>query len=108
MSDLVLENFSDLTYFDNLALYYICNETPPKTLALVFLEGDSKVVGSMLGLLDPKRREYIHSLMASQKEAGEEERKSALSGMLIIAEGLLSRNLIEKKGRYYYGTKKEP
>ena len=26
--------FQDLTYLDNLALFYVCNETPPVTLAL--------------------------------------------------------------------------
>lgn len=98
--------FQDLTYLDNLALFYVCNETPPATLALAFLHGDPKVVGSMLGVLDGKRREYVHSLMASQKEATLEKKESAVSGLLIIAEGLLSRNLIEKRGNFYYGTEK--
>ena len=92
--------FQDLTYLDNLALFYVCNETPPSTLALAFLHGDPKVVGSMLGILDGKRREYVHSLMASQKDV------DLVSGLLIIAEGLLSRNLIEKRGNFYYGTEK--
>ncbi|MCB1179840.1 MAG: hypothetical protein KDK36_19850 [Leptospiraceae bacterium] len=102
-----LSKFEDLSYFDNLALFYLCNETPPATLALAFLEGDKNVVGSILGILDPKRREYVHALMASQKDASEEDKKSALSGMLIIAENLLLRNLIRKEGRFYYGVKKD-
>ncbi len=96
--------FQDLTYLDNLALFYVCNETPPSTLALAFLHGDPKVVGSMLGVLDGKRREYVHSLMAVEKDADLEKKESAVSGLLIIAEGLLSRNLIEKRGNFYYGT----
>jgi hypothetical protein len=107
MSNEEVSKFSDLSYFDNLALYYVCNETPPKTLALAFLEGDAKVVGSMLGLLEPKRREFIHSLMSQYKDTNEQERQSALSGILIIANGLITRNLIQKQGRYYYGTKKK-
>ena len=91
--------FQDLTYLDNLALFYVCNET-----ALAFLHGDPKVVGSMLGVLDGKRREYVHSLMAVEKDADLEKKESAVSGLLIIAEGLLSRNLIEKRGNFYYGT----
>lgn len=106
MTESGLSKFEDLTYFDDLALFYLCNETPPTTLALAFLEGEPKVIGSILGLLDGKRREYIHHLMSSQQSATPEDKASALSGMLIIAENLISRNLIEKKGRYYYGTKK--
>ncbi len=101
-----LSKFEDLSFCDNLALYYICNETPPKTLALAFLAGDPKVAGSILGLLDSKRREYVHALMASQKDSPESDKSDALSGMLIIAENLMLRGLIEKKGMYYYGVQK--
>lgn len=99
--------FQDLSYLDNLALFYLCNETPPSTLALAFLHGDPKVVGSMLGILDGKRREYVHSLMAQQKDAELEKKESAVSGLLIIAENLISRNLIEKRGNFYYGTERK-
>lgn len=102
-----LEKFEDLSYFDNLALYYLCNETPPQTLALAFLIGNEKVVGSMLGVLTPKRREYVHQLMAAQKDESQEKKEQAASGMLIIAENLLKRGLIQRKGRFYYGTQKE-
>ncbi|HMZ63063.1 MAG TPA: hypothetical protein PLF66_03135 [Leptospiraceae bacterium] len=98
--------FHDLSYLDNLALFYLCNETPPSTLALAFLHGDPKVVGSMLGVLDGKRREYVHSLMAQQKNVEVEKKESAVSGLLIIAENLISRNLIEKRGNFYYGTER--
>ncbi|HMV44742.1 MAG TPA: FliG C-terminal domain-containing protein [Leptospiraceae bacterium] len=98
--------FQDLSYLDNLALFYLCNETPPSTLALAFLHGDPKVVGSMLGVLDGKRREYVHSLMAQQKNVEVEKKESAVSGLLIIAENLISRNLIEKRGNFYYGTER--
>ena len=98
--------FQDLTYLDNLALFYLCNETPPTTLALAFLHGDPKVVGSLLGVLDGKRREYIHSLMVSGKEVDIQKKEDAVSGLLIIAENLISRNLIENRGNFYYGTEK--
>jgi hypothetical protein len=42
--------------------------------------------------------------MAVEKDADLEKKESAVSGLLIIAEGLLSRNLIEKRGNFYYGT----
>lgn len=101
-----LEKFEDLTYFDNLALYYLCNETPPQTLALAFLIGNEKVVGSMLGTLSPKRREFVHQLMAKQKDISQEQKEQAVSGMLIIAENLIRRGLIQKQGHFYYGQKK--
>lgn len=99
--------FQDLSYLDNLALFYLCRETPPKTLALAFLHGDSKVVGSMLGVLDVKRRAYVHSLMAEQENTPLETKESAVSGLLLIADNLIMRNLIEKKGNYFFGVKKE-
>lgn len=40
--ELTLKSFEELSFFDNLALYYLCNETPPQTLALAFLIGDKK------------------------------------------------------------------
>ncbi len=102
-----LEKFEDLTYFDNLALYYLCNETPPQTLALAFLIGNEKVVGSMLGILSPKRREFVHQLMAEQKDTPKEKKEQAISGLLIIAENLIRRGLIQKQGRFYYGLQKQ-
>ncbi|XDD46353.1 hypothetical protein AB3N60_16865 [Leptospira sp. WS39.C2] len=105
-SEQVLEKLSQLSYFDNLALYYLCNETPPQTLALAFLQMDEKIAGSMLGVLDLQRRKYVHELMALQKESSEESKKAAADGLLLIADGLISRNLISKQGHYFFGTKK--
>ncbi|WP_206698696.1 hypothetical protein [Leptospira stimsonii] len=104
--ELTVQSFEELSYFDNLALYYLCNETPPQTLALAFLIGDKKVCGSMLGVLEGKRREYVHQLMAEQQDVGAAKKQSAVQGLLIIAEGLITRKLIEKKGQFYYGTQR--
>jgi hypothetical protein len=35
-----------------------------------------------------------------------EKKKAAADGMLIIADGLLSRDLIQKKGNFYFGKPK--
>ena len=102
----VVKKFEDLSFFDNLALLYVCRETPPHTLALVFLDGDTKIVGSMLGLLEPKRREYIHLLMSQNKDTDPETLEKAKQGVCLIAENLLSRELIYKEGRYFYGKEK--
>lgn len=98
-----LKKFNDLSFFDNLALVYLCRETPPPTLALVFLEADPKIAGSLLGVLDTKRRAYIHKLMSEAGEVSEETRKAAVDGLLLIAENLLQKDLITKKGNYYFG-----
>lgn len=99
--------FEDFSYFDNLALWYLCNETPPQTLALAFLEADEKVCGAMLGVLDPQRRKYIHQLMSEEKDSPKNKRFAATKGLFIIAEGILIRGLIRKEGRYYFGSPKD-
>lgn len=105
-SEQVLEKLSQLSYFDNLALYYLCIETPPQTLALAFMQMDKKIAGSMLGVLDVQKRKYVHELMSLQKDSSEEARKAAAEGLLLIADGLISRNLISKQGNYFFGTKR--
>ncbi|TGN11098.1 hypothetical protein [Leptospira ilyithenensis] len=106
-SEQILEKIEQLSYFDNLALYYLCNETPPQTLALAFLEMDKKICGSMLGVLEVKRRKYVHELMAIQQNVPLEDKKAAIDGLLLIADGLISRNLIQKKGQFFFGDKKD-
>jgi hypothetical protein len=103
-----IQKFEELSYFDNLALLYVCRETPPHTLALVFLAGDAKIAGSMLGLLDKKRREYVHSLMVQNREIAEETKRDALNGILLIAENLMSRNLITREGQFFFGKQTNP
>ncbi|EKJ87592.1 hypothetical protein CLV96_2396 [Leptospira meyeri] len=105
-SEQVLEKLSQLSYFDNLALYYLCIETPPQTLALAFMQMDEKIAGSMLGVLDVQKRKYVHELMSLQKDSPEDARKAAAEGLLLIADGLISRNLISKQGNYFFGTKR--
>jgi hypothetical protein len=105
--DQILEKIGQLSYFDNRALYYLCNETPPKTLALAFLKMDEKISGSMLGVLDLKRRKFVHELMALQKDASDDEKQAAANGLLLIADGLISRNLIEKRGQFFYGSSRD-
>lgn len=99
----MIKKFGDLSFFDNLALVYLCRETPPPTLALVFLEADPKIAGSLLGVLDPKRREYIHRLMSESVGVEEEKKKAAVDGLLMIAENLIQKDLIIKQGNFYFG-----
>jgi len=105
--ELTLKSFEELSFFDNLALYYLCNETPPQTLALAFMVGDKKVCGSMLGVLEPKRRAFVHDLMTKQQDMPIEKKHAAAQGLLIIAEGLITRKLIRKQGKFYFGTERQ-
>ncbi len=105
--DQILEKLEQLSYFDNRALYYLCNETPPKTLALAFFKLDEKVSGSMLGVLDVQRRKFVHELMAVQKDMDDSDKLAAANGLLLIADGLISRNLIVKKGQFFYGSSRD-
>jgi hypothetical protein len=106
-SEKTLDKVAQLSYFDNRALFYLCNETPPKTLALAFLQMDNKISGSMLGVMDVKRRKFVHELMALQQNVTDEEKLAASTGLLLIADGLISRNLIVKKGQFYFGSSKD-
>jgi len=106
MSERALK-ISDLLFFDNLALYYVANETPPRVLARVFASSDPRLGGSLLGVLDPERRKILHALMAQESDGDEGKNSSAADALLIIAGGLLDRGHIERKGRFFYGLKAE-
>lgn len=58
----IVQKPNDLLFFDNLALYYVLQNTPPRVLSRVFLTADSRLSGSLLGILSPKQRETVHFL----------------------------------------------
>jgi 3-dehydroquinate dehydratase I len=57
--------------------------------------------------LYPKRRKFVHELMSEQKDSPDEKQISATNGLFLIADGLISRDLIRKDGRFYFGVKKD-
>ncbi len=97
----------DLLFFDNMALYYVMTETPQAVLARVFNSSDARLAGSFLGLLTPSQRETIHALMAAENDGDEEKNRAALQALLIVADGIRNRGLIEKKGVHFFGKPKE-
>ena len=100
---------SDVLFFDNLALHYLVNETPPPVLARVFVSADSRIGGCLLGVMAPKQRETIHALMADSKDGDQAKNRDAAQALMIIAEDIIKRGHIQKKGpRHFYGVPAEP
>ena len=96
-----------LLFFDNLALFYLINETPPAVLARVCNSADSRLGGSMLGVMTPKQRETIHQLMGREKDDDREKDEQARLAVMIMAQDLIDRGHIEKRGLHFFGLPRE-
>ncbi len=100
----IVQKPNDLLFFDNLALYYVLQNTPPRVLSRVFLTADSRLSGSLLGILSPKQRETVHFMMTQENDGDEAKNTDARNGLCLIAEGLIARGLIKKEGRHFFGV----
>ncbi len=98
---------SDLLFFDNLALFYVVNDTPPAILARVFLREDPRLAGSLLGVMSRKQRETVHALMRREDDGDGARDAAAADALLITAAGLIERGHIQKKARAFFGTPRE-
>ena len=98
---------NDLLFFDNLALHYVLQNTPPRVLARVFLTADSRLSGSLLGILGKKQREMVHAMMLQEKDQDAEKNQKACEGLCLIAEGLVARGLIRKEGIHFFGERND-
>jgi flagellar motor switch protein FliG len=98
--------FKDLLFFDNLALYYLIQETPLSVLARSFLIMDPKLAGSILGILTKKQREILHFAMAKENDHDELKNQQATESLVIIAQNLYEKGMIIKKGLFFYGKDK--
>jgi flagellar motor switch protein FliG len=100
--------FKDLLFFDNLALYYLVQDTPLNVLARAFLVMDPKLAGSILGILNVKQRELLHFAMTKENDRDEEKNQKAQDALVIIAQNLYEKGMIIKKGIHFYGKEKSP
>ncbi len=100
----MIKNINELLFFDNMALHYLAAESPPRLLARIFHAVDPRLSGSLLGVLDVKKREILHALMSEEPEPDEVKKAEALDGLRLIARGLIERGFIEKRGRHFYGS----
>jgi len=98
---------NDLLFFDNLALHYVLQNTPPRVLARVFLTADSRLSGSLLGILGTKQREVVHAMMVQENDDDHEKNQKACEGLCLIAEGLIARGLIRQDGRHFFGERND-
>ena len=98
------EKITDLLFFDNLALYYVVQNTPLEVLARVLRSGDGRLAGSLLGILSVEERCKLHSLMAVLEQNPDPEKdRQAVKGLLLIACEQCKRGLITKQGLHYFG-----
>ena len=97
---------NDLLFFDNLALHYVVNETPPAIFARVFLRSDSRLSGSMLGVMTGEQRKTVHELMAREDDGDKEKDTGAENALLIGVDDVLKRGHIERRGRHFYGVER--
>lgn len=102
-----VQKVSDLLFFDNLALYYLLENTPTPVLARVFQNGNSRLAGAMLGILGPEQRKEMHGLMAQANDGDALRNQQAEEALLIIAADLLARGFVRKQGPHYFGTPRE-
>lgn len=103
----IVKKPNDLLFFDNLALHYVLQNTPPRVLARVFLAADSRLSGSLLGILSKKQRETVHAMMAQENDQDGEKNQKACEGLCLIAEGLVARGLIRQQGRHFFGERNQ-
>ncbi|MFN3603842.1 MAG: hypothetical protein ACK4UJ_03905 [Leptonema sp. (in: bacteria)] len=95
----------DFLFFDNLAFYYLIQETPVALMAKALKSMDRKLANSILSILTDKQKEILSLAITLEKESSESGQK-ALEGLSIIAQNLYEKGLIYKKGHYFYGKKK--
>jgi hypothetical protein len=100
----VVERINQLLFFDNLALYYVMREVPPVVLARAFLTVDSRLSGSLLGLMDPDQRTMIHALMMKENDEDQEKNDQAARGLVDMANELIKKGIIRKKGVHFMGV----
>lgn len=101
------KSIMELLFFDNLALFYIIDNTPPQVLARILNIADGRLAASILGILEPQQRKVIHVLMGQEKDTDEEKNNGALKAMLQIATDLYARGLIYNSGKHYFGAQSE-
>ena len=100
----MLEKVNQLLFFDNLALYYVMREIPPVVLARAFLTVDSRLSGSLLGIMDPEQRAMIHAMMIKENDEDAEKNEQATQSLLVMGNELIKKGIIRKEGPHFRGV----
>tara|TARA_Y100001937_G_scaffold79768_1_gene108140 strand:+ start:92895 stop:93215 length:321 start_codon:yes stop_codon:yes gene_type:complete len=100
----VIEKVNQLLFFDNLALYYVLREIPPVVLARAFLTVDSRLSGSLLGLMDVEQRTVVHALMIKENDDDTAKNDQSARALMDMANELIKKGIIKKEGPHFRGV----
>ena len=95
---------NQLLFFDNLALYYVLREIPPVVLARAFLTVDSRLSGSLLGLMDVEQRTVVHALMIKENDDDTAKNDQSARALMDMANELIKKGIIKKEGPHFRGV----
>ena len=100
----MIEKVNQLLFFDNLALYYVLREIPPVVLARAFLTVDSRLSGSLLGLMDVEQRTVVHALMIKENDDDTAKNDQSARALMDMAIELIKKGIIKKEGPHFRGV----
>ncbi|MBU44059.1 MAG: hypothetical protein CMN76_12625 [Spirochaetaceae bacterium] len=100
----MIEKVNQLLFFDNLALYYVLREIPPVVLARAFLTVDSRLSGSLLGLMDVEQRTVVHALMIKENDDDTAKNDQSARALMDMANELIKKGIIKKEGPHFRGV----
>ena len=100
----MIEKVNQLLFFDNLALYYVLREIPPVVLARAFLTVDSRLSGSLLGLMDVEQRTVVHALMIKENDDDTAKNDQSARALMDMANELIQKGIIKKEGPHFRGV----
>ena len=100
----MFEKVNQLLFFDNLALYYVLREIPPVVLARAFLTVDSRLSGSLLGLMDVEQRTVVHALMIKENDDDTAKNDQSARALMDMANELIKKGIIKKEGPHFRGV----
>lgn len=102
-----IQKINDLLFFDNLGLFYLFERTPARVLARALNTVDSRLAGSLLGLMNAEQRLLIHQGMATENDGDTKKNKGAADSLLVLARELILRGFVRKEGLHFFGIPHE-
>ncbi|MCB1304192.1 MAG: hypothetical protein KDK37_07940 [Leptospiraceae bacterium] len=100
----MIEKVNQLLFFDNLALYYVLREIPPVVVARAFLTIDSRLSGSLLGIMDAEQRTTVHAYMIKENDEDATKNEQAAHSLVDVANELMKKGIIKKEGQHFRGV----
>lgn len=104
LENLKFKSITELLFFDNLALHYIIENTPPRILARVLNVADPRLAGALLGILNLDQRKSIHQLMKVENDSNQIKNTESKYALLQIATDLYSRGIVYQTKKHFFGS----